>query len=238
MILKSLSLCYTYVKYFGIVLELFLLIRAGKMEDQLSEKLRKQIKKAVDILSKGGVIAFPTDTVYGLGTGLYNESGIKRIFEIKKRSASVALPVLLADITQFSEVSRELSAQAWMLIKKFMPGGLTLIVYRSQAVSDLITAGGDTVAVRIPDHPVPRALIKGLGMPIIGTSANISGKPTLISAEDVRRELGKSVDMVIDAEPPPNGKESTVVDMASNIPIVLREGAISRAQIAQLIELG
>ncbi len=208
------------------------------MEDQLSEKLRKQIKKAVDILSKGGVIAFPTDTVYGLGTGIYNQSGIKRIFDIKKRSTGVALPVLLSDVAQLSEVSMTLSAQSWRLIKEFMPGGLTLIVYRSQMVSDLITAGGDTVAVRIPDHPVPRALIKGIGMPIVGTSANISGKPTLISAEDVRRELGNAVDMVIDAEPPPNGKESTVVDMASDIPVVLREGAISRAQIARVIELG
>jgi L-threonylcarbamoyladenylate synthase len=208
------------------------------MEDQLSDKIRKQIKKAVDILSKGGVIAFPTDTVYGLGAGIHNESAIKRIFEIKKRSTSVALPVLLADISQLSEVSMTLSAQAWRLIKEFMPGGLTLIVYRSQGVSDLITAGGDTVAVRIPDHPVPRALIKGIGMPIVGTSANISGSPTLISAEDVRRELGNAVDMVIDAEPPPNGKESTVVDMASNIPVVLREGAISRSQIARVIELG
>lgn len=208
------------------------------MEDQLSEKIRKQIKKAVDILRKGGVIAFPTDTVYGLGTGIHNEPGIKRIYEIKKRSASVALPVLLSDVAQLSEVSMALPANAWRLIKEFMPGGLTLIVYSSQAISDLITAGGDTVAVRIPDHPVPRALIKGIGTPIVGTSANISGKPTLISAEDVRRELGKTVDMVIDAEPPPNGKESTVVDVAGSIPVVLREGAISRDQIARIIELG
>jgi L-threonylcarbamoyladenylate synthase len=208
------------------------------MEDQLPSKIRKQIEKAVDILRKGGVIAFPTDTVYGLGTGIHNESGIKRIYEIKKRSTSVALPVLLADVAQLSEVSRALPAKAWRLINKFMPGGLTLIVFRNQAVSDLITAGGDTVAIRIPDHPVPRALIKGIGMPIIGTSANISGKPTLVSAEDVLGELGKNVDMIIDAEPAPNGKESTVVDIASDIPVVLREGAISRDQIAQLIGLG
>src|SRR5450759_626915 len=187
------------------------------MEDQLPAKIRKQIEKAVEILRKGGVVAFPTDTVYGLGTGIYNEAGIKRVFEIKKRSTGVALPVLLADASQLHEVAKELPASAWKLIKEFMPGGLTLIVYRSRVVSDLITAGGDTVAVRIPDHPVPRALIKGIGMPIVGTSANISGKPTLISAEDVRRELGDSVDLVIDAFPAPNGKESTVVDVAGDI---------------------
>ena len=208
------------------------------MEDQLPAKIRQQIKKAVDILRKGGVVAFPTDTVYGLGTGIYNEAGIKKVFEIKKRSTGVALPVLLADASQLHEVAKELPASAWKLIKEFMPGGLTLIVYRSRVVSDLITAGGDTVAVRIPDHPVPRALIKGMGMPIVGTSANISGKPTLISAEDVRCELGDSVDLVIDAFPAPNGKESTVVDVTGEIAVVLREGAISKVAIARIIELG
>jgi L-threonylcarbamoyladenylate synthase len=208
------------------------------MKNQVSTKIQKQINKAVEILRKGGVIAYPTDTVYGLGTGIYNESGIKRVYEIKKRSAGVALPVLLADVSQIHEVAKDLPPDAWRLIKEFMPGGLTLIVYCSRVISDLITAGGDTVAIRIPDHPVPQALIKGLGMPIVGTSANISGRPTLTSAEDVRREFGKSVDMVIDAEPAPNGKESTVVDLASAIPVVLREGVISRAEIARVIELG
>ena len=208
------------------------------METQLPPKILHQVEKAIEILRKGGVVAFPTDTVYGLGTGIYNESGIKRIFEIKKRSTGVALPVLLADAAQLHEVARDLPPSAWKLIKEFMPGGLTLIVYRSRVISDLITAGGDTVAVRIPDHPVPVALIKDLGMPIVGTSANISGRPTLISAEDVRREIGENVDLVIDAFPPPNGKESTVVDVASKIPMVLREGAISREQLARLIELG
>jgi L-threonylcarbamoyladenylate synthase len=208
------------------------------MKNQVSPKIYKQINKAVEILRKGGVVAYPTDTVYGLGTGINNESGIKRVYEIKKRSAGVALPVLLADASQLHEVAKDLSPDAWRLIKEFMPGGLTLIVYRSRVISDIITAGGDTVAVRIPDHPVPQALIKGLGMPIVGTSANISGRPTLTSAEDVRRELGKNVDMVIDAEPAPNGKESTVVDLAGEIPVVLREGAISRAEIARIIKLG
>ena len=208
------------------------------MENQVSAKILKQIEKAVEILRKGGVVAYPTDTVYGLGTGIYNESGIRRVYEIKKRSSGVALPVLLADISQLREVARDLSPKAWRLINQFMPGGLTLIVYRSLAISDLITAGGNTVAIRIPDHPVPRALIQGLGSPIVGTSANISGKPTLISAEDVRSELGKSVDLVIDAEPAPNGRESTVIDLAGDIPVVLREGALSRAKIAEIVELG
>ena len=209
------------------------------MESKMSAKVLRQIDEAVEILKKGGVIAYPTDTVYGLGTRIFNnEASIKRVYEIKKRATGVALPVLLADVSQLREVARDLSPKAWRLINRFMPGGLTLIVYRSGVISDLITAGGDTVAIRIPDHPVPRALIRGIGMPIIGTSANISGKPTLTSAEEVRGELGKSVDLVIDAEPAPNGRESTVVDLAGDIPVVLREGAVSRAEIAGVIELG
>ena len=208
------------------------------MPKQLSKKMQNQIEKAVEIMRKGGVVAYPTDTVYGLGAGIYNEDGIKRIYQIKKRSTKVALPVLLADAAQFHEVAMDLPPKAWQLVKNFMPGGLTLIVYRARLISDSITAGGDTVALRIPDHPVPYALIRGLGMPIVGTSANISGSPTLVSAEDVRRELGDSVDMVIDAEPAPNGTESTVIDVAGEIPVMLREGIISRAEIAKIVELG
>jgi L-threonylcarbamoyladenylate synthase len=205
---------------------------------EIPRKVSSQIEKAVNIIRKGGVVAFPTDTVYGLGTGIYNETGIKKIYQIKKRSTGVALPILLSDASQIHEVARELPANAWRLIKEFMPGGLTLIVYRSRIISDLITAGGDTVAIRIPDHPVPRALIRSLGMPIIGTSANISGKPTLVTAEEVQTELGKNVNLVIDAEPVPNGTESTVVDVASAVPVILREGAISRSDIARVIETG
>lgn len=171
------------------------------MEGQLSAKIRKQIEKGVDILRKGGIIAYPTDTVYGLGAGIYLESGIKKVYQAKQRSAGTALPVLLADASQLHEVAKDLSPEAWKLVKEFMPGGLTLVVFRSKAISDLITAGGDTVAVRIPDHPVPQALIRGAGMPIVGTSANKSGSPTLTSAEDVRSEMGKAIDLVIDAEP-------------------------------------
>jgi L-threonylcarbamoyladenylate synthase len=203
----------------------------------LSETIEKQIEKGAEIIRKGGVIAFPTDTVYGVGAGIYIEGAIQRLFEIKKRPLEMALPILLADAAQIHEVARELPAFAWRLIKQFLPGGLTLVVYRSKVVKDIITGGGDTVAIRIPNHPVPVTLIRESGMPIIGTSANISGQPAVKTAEDIRRQMGDSIDLIIEGMPAPQGIESTVIDVTGEMPVVLREGAIKRAEIEKVVEL-
>jgi L-threonylcarbamoyladenylate synthase len=207
------------------------------MQIELPEQVQQQIEKGIEIIRKGGVIAFPTDTVYGLGGGVYIESAIQRIFQVKQRPTEMALPILLADAAQIHEVAMEIPAYGWRLIKEFLPGGLTLVVYRSKVVKDIITGGGDTVAIRIPDHPVPRALIRGCGMPIIGTSANVSGKPPILSAEDVKKEIGDSVDLIIDGLPMPSGMESTVVDVTGEVPVILRVGAIPRAAIEKVVEV-
>jgi L-threonylcarbamoyladenylate synthase len=207
------------------------------MQNELPEKIEKQIEKGIEIIRKGGVIAFPTDTVYGLGAGIYIESGVKRIFEIKQRPAKMALPLLLSDASQIHEIAMDLPPYAWRLVKTFLPGGLTLVVYRTKVVKDIISAGGDTVAIRIPDHPVPCALIKGSGMPLVGTSANLTGKASLTTAEEVHRQLGDAVDMVIDGFPIPSGKESTVVDVTGEVPVILREGCISRSDIEAITEV-
>jgi L-threonylcarbamoyladenylate synthase len=200
-------------------------------------EIQGQIEKGIRIIREGGVLAFPTDTVYGLGAGAYRESAIKRVFEVKKRPLEMALPLLLSDASQVHEVAVHLPAYAWRLIDCFMPGGLTLVVYRSRIIKDIITGGGDTVAIRIPDHPVPVALIQGSGMPLVGTSANLSGRGPLLRAEEVRQEMGNSIDLVIDAVPPPKGKESTVVDVTGEIAIILREGAVTREQISRIVNI-
>jgi L-threonylcarbamoyladenylate synthase len=206
------------------------------MPGELPEKIKKQIEEGTEILRKGGVIAFPTDTVYGLGAGAYIEKAIARIFEIKQRRREMALPVLLAEVSQVHQVARDLPAYAWRLINRFWPGGLTLVVYRTGLIKDIITAGGDTVAVRLPDHPVPVALIKGCGMPVIGTSANVSGQSFLMAADDVRRQLGNTVDLIIDGVPAPTGRESTVVDVTGEVPVIMRAGAIPRTEIEKVTE--
>jgi L-threonylcarbamoyladenylate synthase len=211
--------------------------RVEMMQVELPEHIQKQVEKGIEIIREGGVIAFPTDTVYGLGAGAYIEPAINRIFQIKQRPPNMALPILLADASQIHEVAQDIPANGWRLIKEFLPGGLTLVVYRTKIVKDIITAGGDTVAIRIPDHPVPRALIRGCGMPIIGTSANISGKPPILTAEDARNELGSVVDLVIEGYPSPAGTESTVIDVTGEIPVILRNGAISRSEIERISEV-
>jgi len=207
------------------------------MEYKFSTKVKEQIEKGIEIIRGGGVIAYPTDTVYGLGAGAYIESAAQRVFEIKGRKKNMALPLLLCDASQIHLVSNEIPHYAWDLIKAFWPGGLTLIVPRSRIVNDVITGGADTVAVRMPDHPVPWALIRGAGMPIIGTSANISGRPSVTGYEEVKEQLGDKVDLIIDAEPAPRGKESTVVDVTGGRAVILRVGHISKEQIAAVTPL-
>jgi len=198
------------------------------MENELTERIQKQVEKGIEIIRHGGVIAFPTDTVYGLGAGAFHEEAVKRIFTVKKRSQEMALPLLLADASQIHMVAQDLPAYAWRLLKHFSPGGLTLVVFRTRIVNDIITNKGDTVAIRIPDHPVPRALIRGCGMPIIGTSANVSGQPPVLTAEDVFGQLGNNVDLIIEGEPQPRGTESTVVDVTGDVAVILRLGAVPR----------
>jgi L-threonylcarbamoyladenylate synthase len=204
---------------------------------ELPGKLREQIEKGIEIIRRGGVIAFPTDTVYGVGAGAYIEKGIERVYEVKNRPREMALPLLLADAAQVHEVANFMPPYAWRLMDRFLPGGLTLVVFRTKVVKDIITAGGDTVAIRIPDHPVPIALIKGSGMPLVGTSANLSGKPSVLNPEGVRQQLDDKVDLIIDGGPPPGGRESTVVDVTGHIPVVLRQGAISREELRMVVEL-
>jgi len=123
---------------------------------------------------------------------------------------------------------------AWQLAERFLPGGLTLVLRKSPWVPGSVTAGGDTIAVRIPDHPVPIALIRGLGTPIVGTSANLSGRPSPVTAEEVRQQLGDEVDLIINGGRCPGGTESTVLDVSSKVPALIREGAIPRAELAKL----
>lgn len=206
------------------------------LPDELPREVLKKIEKGIEVIRKGGVVAFPTDTVYGMGAGAYIEPAIRRVFEIKQRSPEKALPLLLGDVSQIHEVAAFLPAYAWRLIKQFFPGTLALVVFRTRIVKDIITGGGDTVAIRVPDHPVPAALIKGSGMPLVGTGANIRGNPHYATAEDVRAGIGRKLDLIIEGGPMPSGRESTVVDVTGELPVILRVGAISRAELEEVVE--
>jgi len=204
--------------------------------DRLSWKIQQQIERGIAILRQGGLVAYPTDTVYGLGASASLPQAIERIYAVKERPRNLPLPLLLADISQITEVAESVPTIAWSLIHTFLPGALTLVVYKSSSVPDIITGGGTTVAIRVPAHPVPIALIEGLGVPIVGTSANISGRPSPLTAEEVHSQLGDRVDLIIDGGRCPGGKESTVVDVTGETPVILREGAISREELKRVCE--
>ncbi|MDD5039207.1 MAG: L-threonylcarbamoyladenylate synthase, partial [Dehalococcoidales bacterium] len=140
----------------------------------------------------------------------------------------------LADTSEIAAVAESITPLARLLIQCFLPGALTFVLPRSDSVPAFITAGGTTVAIRIPAHPVPIALVKGLGTPVVGTSANLSGKPSPLTAEEVYSQLDNKVDLVIDGGRCPGGRESTIVDVTGGTPVILREGAISREEIEQV----
>ena len=198
--------------------------------------IEEQVERGVAILRRGGIVAFPTDTVYGLGVSAYNEPAVKRLYRLKQRPEARPLPILVADMVQMAEVAGVLPPVARKLADSFLPGALTLVLPRSARVPDVIT-GGKTVAVRIPAHPVAIALIRGLGSPIVGTSANLSGRPSALTAEEVYSQFGDRLGLVIDGGRCPGGRESTIVDVTGAKPRVLREGAISRQQLEQVCPL-
>lgn len=195
-----------------------------------------QIDRAIEILKAGGIVAFPTDTVYGLGANVFNCEAVERIYAVKQRSRRLPLPVLVADTTQLGAVVGSVPEIAQPLIERFWPGGLTLVLPRAASLPDSVTAGGNKVAIRIPDHVVPLTIIRGLGVPIIGTSANISDKPSVVTCQDVEQQLGGQVDLIIDVGRCPGGLESTVVDVTGEIPQVLRQGMISEDEIKRVCQ--
>jgi L-threonylcarbamoyladenylate synthase len=204
------------------------------VSNRSSLDIQQQVERGILILKQGGIVAYPTDTVYGLGACISIPEAVERIYQVKERPRDIALPLLLADTTQITEFSEIVPPDAWLLIHRFMPGALTVVLNKSETIPDVVTGGGTTIAVRIPAHPVPVALIRGVGTPIVGTSANLSGRPSPLTAGEVHLQFGDNIDLVIDGGRCPGSRESTIVDMTGKIPVVLREGAISREELMQV----
>ncbi len=204
------------------------------MASKLSLNIPEQIEKGISILRQGGIVAYPTDTVYGLGASAGLTRAVEQIYVVKERPRNMPLPLLLADDSQITGLAESVPPLAWLLIRTFMPGALTLVLSASASVPDIITAGGTTVALRIPAHPVPVALVKGLGAAIVGTSANLSGQPSSLTADEVYSQLGAKIDFVIDGGRCPGGRESTLVDVTGETPLILREGAVSRQELEKV----
>ena len=191
---------------------------------------------AVDVLRAGGLVALPTDTVYGIAVRLDAAGGVERLFEAKRRPLDRAIMLLLADPAQ-AEVVGLMNPAARILAAAGWPGGLTLVLRQRQdsGLPAVLTGGAGTIGVRVPDHPTPRALAGAAG-PLPTTSANLAGAPTAMTAAEILAGLGNDLDLILDGGPARGALASTVIDCSTELPRLLRAGAIPPAALAAVLD--
>ncbi|SMO75311.1 L-threonylcarbamoyladenylate synthase [Gracilimonas mengyeensis] len=198
--------------------------------------MKNNLKPYIQLIQSGEVVAFPTETVYGLGADAWNPSAIRKVFETKGRPSDNPLIVHISDERQLEQFAAHISQNAQKLMDAFWPGPLTLVLNKKSEVLDLITAGLDTVALRMPNHGLALEFIGKAG-PLVAPSANTSGRPSPTKAEHVHEDFGKDFP-VIDGGPTEVGLESTVLDLTSEVPAILRPGKIGAEEISQVLGIG
>jgi L-threonylcarbamoyladenylate synthase len=190
---------------------------------------------AAECLRRGGLVAFPTETVYGLGVHALDRAAVRRLFEAKGRPASDPLIVHIDTIDRMHALVADVPDAARSLATRFWPGPLTLVLRRSDRVPDEVTAGLNTVAIRVPAHPVARALLTAAGVPVAAPSANLFSRPSPTRASHVLDDLAGRIDLVIDGGATEVGVESTVLDLSSDVPTILRPGAVSIDMLREIL---
>ena len=191
----------------------------------------ESIQVALQILREGGLVAFPTDTVYGVGTLVFDGKAVESIYVAKQRPIEKAIPVLMADAADMEKVGMDIPEVAYQLAARFFPGPLTCLIPKQPTLPESVSAT-ETVGVRVPDHEVARALLRAAG-PMAVTSANISGQASPSTAQEVLAQLGGRIDLILDGGKTPGGVPSTLVDCTGKDLKILREGPISLAEIRQ-----
>lgn len=193
--------------------------------------LQRAVQRAVSVIETGGMVAFPTESFYGLGVGATNESALERLFLVKKRDPAVPVLILISSLEELSEYAASIPREALELGRRFWPGGLTMVLKASPWLSSLLTAGTGKIGIRIPGHPLAHALTLALNVPITGTSANISGSPPCTSAEQVVQSFGNRIDLILDGGITEGTQPSTILDVTITPPLLLREGIITVEEI-------
>jgi L-threonylcarbamoyladenylate synthase len=193
------------------------------------------VNRAVALLRQGELVAFPTDTVYGIGAHAFLEEAVARLYRAKGRPADQPIPLLLADAAAIEWVCTDIPPLAWQLAARFWPGALSLVLARSEAVPDRVTARGPTVAVRVPDDPVALAICRELGAPLAATSANLHGQPSPVTADEVEAALAGHLALILDGGRCRGGVASTVLDLTVSPPAILRRGPITAEQLARFL---
>lgn len=193
------------------------------------------IVAAADVLRSGGVVAFPTDTLYGLAVDPTRDAPVARLFAIKGRTATAAIPLIASDLEQAGRAGR-FGPVDLRLASRFWPGPLTLVISAQPGLSRVLLGGGSTVAVRVPDHAVARALAEAHGHPITATSANLSGDPPAAAPDAISRALASRIDLLLDAGPAPGGPPSTIVEAGTRGVRLVRAGAVAWERVLESLE--
>ena len=193
------------------------------------------IQTAAKILQEGGLVAFPTETVYGLGGNGLDSAACEKIYIAKGRPSDNPLILHISEFEELNPIVREISPAAQKLMDAFWPGPLTMVFPKADIVPEKATGGLDTVAVRFPSHPVARAIIRAAGLPIAAPSANSSGKPSPTRASHVEFDLNGKIDMIVDGGAAEWGLESTIVDVSGEVPMILRPGAVTKEMMEKVV---
>jgi Sua5/YciO/YrdC/YwlC family protein len=193
---------------------------------------------AVEILRSGGVVAYPTETFYGLGVNALNEEAVKKIYAIKKRDFSQPLLILIPHRGLLPLYVKDVPEDALMLIERFWPGPLTLIFSASPHLPSVLLGEANKIAIRVSSHPIAQALTNELNSPITSTSANVSGAQSPFTSEEVFFQLGDKIDVLIDGGRTPGEKPSTIIDVTISPPRLVREGAITYRKILEFLKIG
>ena len=186
----------------------------------------EELKKCIETINKGGLVIFPTETVYGIGANAYNEEAVRKIYEVKMRPDEKPLSIMVSSIYEISKYAIISNETEEKIIKKYMPGPITIVLKKKPGVFDYISSGKDTIGIRIPDNEIILKILKEAKLPIVAPSANISGKPSGIILSEILKDFDGKVDICIDGGKAKLSEPSTIVKVVDNKPVILRQGRI------------
>ena len=194
-----------------------------------------KLKEPAQIIKKGGIVIFPTETVYGIGTNGLDENAIKKLYEVKQRPLNKPISLLVNNIEMVEKIAKNITEVEYKLMERFFPGPLTIIFEKRDVVPDILTSNTNTIGIRMPSGEIAKKLIEFAGVPIATSSSNISGKPSGTNISDIKKDFEGKVDCFIDNDESELGIPSTVIRIIDNIPHILRQGAISEEEIRKVI---
>lgn len=193
------------------------------------------LKQAAELIKQGKIVVFPTETVYGIGTNGLNANAVKKLYEVKKRPINKPISLLVSDIKMVEQIAKDITEIEYKIMEKFFPGPLTIILKKKDIVPNIVTAGQDTVGVRMPSGEIARKLVEIAGVPIAAPSANISGEPSGTNLQEIKKHLKENVDYFIDGGESELGIASTIVQVVNGEITILRQGNITLEQIKKEI---